>query len=115
MQHRRDESIASFQAAVYMNPRFWQGRYLLGMELAGANRIDEAGAQFSEVTRIRPDFDRGHLNYAVALAKQGNLEEAQKEFQITLKLNATNSIAQRNLEAVESNMATLKVRGQNPK
>jgi hypothetical protein len=63
------------------------------------------------VTRIRPDFDRAHLNNAVALAKSGKLEEAQKEFQMTLKLNSTNSIAQKNLEAVQANIAAFKLRG----
>jgi tetratricopeptide (TPR) repeat protein len=114
-QHRRAESMNSFQAAVYMNPQFWQARYLLGMELAGENKLDEAQAQFAAVTHLRPDFDRAHLNYAVALAKTGKLEEAQKEFQTTLKLNPTNSIAQKNLEAVQANIAALKLRGENAK
>jgi tetratricopeptide (TPR) repeat protein len=110
-QHRRAESMKGFQAAIYMNPQFWQARYLLGMELAGENKLDEAQAQFAEVTRLRPDFDRAHLNYAVALAKLGKLEEAQKEFQITLKLNPTNGVARKNLEAVQANLAALKLRG----
>jgi len=110
-QHRRAESMNGFQAAIYMNPQFWQARYLLGMELAGENKLDEAQAQFAEVTRLRPDFDRAHLNYAVALAKLGKLEEAQKEFQTTLRLNSTNGIARKNLEAVQANLAVLKLRG----
>ena len=85
------------------------------MELAGENKLDEAQAQFAAVTHLRPDFDRAHLNYAVALAKTGKLEEAQKEFQTTLKLNPTNSIAQKNLEAVQANIAALKLRGENAK
>jgi tetratricopeptide (TPR) repeat protein len=109
-QHRRSESMNGFQAAIYMNPQFWQARYLLGMELAAENKLDEAQAQFSEATRLRPDFERAHLNYAVALAKRGKLEEAKKEFQATLKLNPTNSIAQKNLEAVQANLAAIKLR-----
>lgn len=114
-QHRRAESMNSFQAAIYMNPQFWQARYLFGMELAVENKLEEAQDQFLAVTRIRPDFDRAHLNYAVALAKSGKLEEAQKEFQTTLKLNPTNSIAQKNLEAVQANIAALKLRGREAK
>jgi len=114
-QHRRTESMNSFQAAIYMNPQFWQARYLLGMELAAENKLEEAQTQFSAVTHLRPDFDRAHLNYAVALAKSGKLEEAQKEFQTSLKLNPTNSIAQKNLEAVQANIAALKLRGADTK
>jgi tetratricopeptide (TPR) repeat protein len=105
MQHQRNDSITHFQAAVWMNPQFWQAHYLLGMELAAENKIDDAKVQFSAVVHLRPDFAKGHLNYAVALAKQGDLETALKEFQTTLQLNPSNTNAQRNLEAVQANLA----------
>ncbi|HXB60976.1 MAG TPA: tetratricopeptide repeat protein [Candidatus Acidoferrales bacterium] len=109
---RNDDSISYFRDAVWMNPNFWQARYLLGMELAEAGKIDEAQAQFSEVVRIRPDFERAHLNYGVALAKLGKLDAALKEFQITLQLNPTNKFAQQNLETVQANIQVLKTRSQ---
>jgi tetratricopeptide (TPR) repeat protein len=109
---RNDDSISYFRDAVWMNPNFWQARYLLGMELAEAGKIDEAQAQFSEVVRIRPDFERAHLNYGVALAKLGKLDAALKEFQITLQLNPTNKFARQNLEAVQANIQMLKTRSQ---
>ena len=53
-----------------------------------------------------------HLNYGVALAKLGKLDEALKEFQITLQLNPTNTVAQQNLETIQANMQAQKTRGQ---
>jgi tetratricopeptide (TPR) repeat protein len=111
-EHRRDECINYFRNAIWMNPKFWQARYLLGGELAAEGKIEEAQAQFSEVTRIRPDFARAHSNNGVALAKLGKLDEALKEFQITLQLNPTNTIAQKNIDAIQMNIHALKVRSQ---
>jgi len=73
-----------FRAAVYMNPSFWQARYLLGVELTAAEKIPEAQEQFAEVVRFRPDFARAHLNLGVTLAKQGKLDDALGEFQTPL-------------------------------
>jgi tetratricopeptide (TPR) repeat protein len=107
-----DDSINYFRDAVWMNPNFWQARYLLGDELAAEGKIEEAQAQFSAAVRIRPDFERAHLNDGVVLAKLGKLDEALKEFQTTLQLNPTNTVAQQNLEAVQANIQALKTRGQ---
>ncbi len=107
-----DDSIGYFRTAIWLNPKFWQARYLLGCELAGEGRIEEAQAQFSEVVRIRPDFARAHLNDGVALAKLGKLDEAFKEFQITLQLNPTNTVARQNLEAVQAKIQAPKTRSQ---
>ena len=93
-----------FNDAIWMNPNFWQARYLLGGELATEGKIEEAQAQFSEAVRIRPDFARAHLNNGVALAKLGKLDEALKEFQITLQLNPTNTVARQNLDTVQANI-----------
>ena len=106
--HQQNEAISYFRAAVWMNPAFWQARYLLGMELAAEGQIEEAQTQFSEVVRIRPDFARAHLNFGLGLASQGKLHEALKEFQITLQLDPTNKFARQNLEAVQGNIQGLK-------
>ena len=107
-----DESITYFRNAIWMNPKFWQARYLLGGELAAEGKIDEAQTQFFEASSIRPDFIWAHLNDGVALAKLGKLEDALKEFQMTLRLNPTNTVAQQNLDAVQMNIQALKARGQ---
>src|SRR5688572_19488524 len=54
-ERRSADAVKLFQAAVWMNPRFWQARYLLGVELALAEHVEEAEAQFAEVVRLRPD------------------------------------------------------------
>jgi tetratricopeptide (TPR) repeat protein len=111
-EHQRDKALEYFNAAVRMDPNFWQARYLFGSELSSEGRIEEAQAQFSEVVRTRPDFAPGHLNHGLALAKAGKLDEALKEFQITLHLNPTNRVAQQNLEAIQANTQALKTRAQ---
>ena len=96
------EAIKLFQAAVYMNPSFWQARYLLGIELTRGNHLQEAEAQFSEVVRLRPDLAKAHLNLGVALAKQRKLNEALAEFKTAQKLNPTNELARKNIEQIEA-------------
>ena len=54
--HRSVEAIECFQTLIQQVPAFWQARFLLGAELAGAGRNEEAQAQFSEVLRYRPDY-----------------------------------------------------------
>jgi tetratricopeptide (TPR) repeat protein len=110
LQH--NETINYFQAAVWMNPTFWQARYLLGMELAAEGKIGEAQAQFSEVVQIRPDFALAHLNYGVALVNQGKLHEALEQFQITLQLNPSNKFARQNIEVIQGNIQALKTHTQ---
>ncbi|HWY31149.1 MAG TPA: tetratricopeptide repeat protein, partial [Candidatus Acidoferrum sp.] len=111
-EHQRDESITYFRNAIWMDPKFWQARYLLGGELAVEGQIEESQAQFSEAAHIRPDFERAHLNNGVTLSKLGKLEEALNEFQITLQLNPTNMVAQRDFKAVQANIQALKNRSQ---
>ena len=107
-EHRQDESITCFRNAIWMNPKFWQARYLVGGELAAAEKIEEAQAQFSAVVSIRPDLAPAHLNDGVTLAELGKLDDALKEFQIALQLDPTNSVAQKNLDAVRMNILALK-------
>jgi tetratricopeptide (TPR) repeat protein len=105
-----NQAFEYFNAAVRMDPNFWQARYFFGGELRSEGKIEEAQAQFFEVVRSRPDFAPGHLNNGFALAKLGRLDEALKEFQITLHLNPTNTVARQNLEAVQANIQALKTR-----
>ena len=99
--HQGGDAFDYFNAAVHMDPNFWQARYLFGNELASEGRIEEAQAQFSEVVRTRPDFAPGHLNDGFTLAKSGKMNEALKQFQITLQLNPTNLLAQQYLESIQ--------------
>ncbi len=108
---RSNEALDYFNAAVHMDPNFWQARYLFGGALASQGRIDEAQAQFAEVVRIRPDFAPGHLNNGLALAKSGKLDAALKEFQTTLQLNPANTAARQSLAAVQANIQALKTPG----
>src|SRR5258705_348219 len=83
-RHHRLEAAKAFQAAVFMNPNFWQARYLLGVELAADEKVEEAAAQFKEVVRLRPDLAKAHFNLGVALGKQRKVEEALNEFRTTV-------------------------------
>jgi tetratricopeptide (TPR) repeat protein len=107
MHLRGSESLDYFNAAVHMNPNFWQARYLLGGELAAEGKMEEAQAQFSAAVSIRPDFAPAHSNHGIALAKLGKLNEALKEFQTTLQIDPTDKAAQQNLEAVQANIRAL--------
>lgn len=102
VSHQRADAIRFFEAAVWMNPGFWQARYLLGVELAAQENVPAAQTQFAEVIRLRPDFAKAHLNLGVALAKGRKLDEAAREFRTVLRLDSTNELARRHLETIES-------------
>jgi tetratricopeptide (TPR) repeat protein len=110
--HQGGDALNYLNAAVQMDPNFWQARYVFGNELVAEGRVEEAQTQFSGVVRTRPDFAPGLLNNGLALAKSGKLEEALKEFQITLNLNPTDTVARQNLEAVQANLQALKIHSQ---
>ena len=99
---KRAEAVQCLEAAIQLDPKFWQARYTLGTELAAENRIDGARGQFAEVIRYRPDYARAHSNLGVALAKEGKLDEALTEFRTALQLNPGNKLAQQNIAAIEA-------------
>ena len=88
------------------------GSIFIRKRTGGRRKIEEAQAQFSEAVRIRPDFAPGHLNNGLAFAQSGKLEEALKEFQTTLNLNPTDTVARQNFEAVQANLQAQKIHGQ---
>src|ERR1051325_6210653 len=96
------EAVKLLQAAVWMNPSFWQARYLLGVELARLGQAQEAEAQFAEVVRLRPDLSKAHLNLGVALAKRGKRAAPLAQFEPALRLNPTNEAARQNLEKLRA-------------
>jgi tetratricopeptide (TPR) repeat protein len=100
LQH--SDSIKYFHAAIGMNPKFWQARFLLGLELASQGKTEESQRQFSEVVRLRPDFALAHLQDGLASAKEGKWQEALREFQTTLQLNPADKLARQNLDDVEA-------------
>ena len=110
--HRGNEAVKFLRGAVWANPKFWQARYILGMELVAAGNVAEAETQFSEVVRIRPDFARAHLNYGVALAKQRKLDDAMVQFKAALQLDPSDKVAQQNLGSIQANIQALKMRNQ---
>jgi superkiller protein 3 len=101
-QGQSADATKLFQAAIWMNPSFWQARYLLGVELTRGEHVQEAEAQFAEVVRLRPDLAKAHMNLGVALAKERKWDQALTEFKTALKLNPTNELARKNIEQIEN-------------
>jgi Flp pilus assembly protein TadD len=81
---------------------YWQASDLLGVELAGEDKVTEAQEQFQSVIRLRPDYARAHLNLGVALAKQGKFEPALDEFNTTLRLNPDSKLASQHIATIQA-------------
>lgn len=106
-QNNRGEALKSLQQAVELRPSYWEARYLLGVELAGIEKVPEALAQFHEVVKLKPDYASGHFNLAVALAKIGRLPEALHEFQETLRCDPDHKLARQYATQLEQSVNQL--------
>jgi tetratricopeptide (TPR) repeat protein len=100
--NRWDEASADLRAVIKAKPQFWQGRYMLGVELAAMGETAEAQTQFSEIVRYRPDLAQAHFYLGTALATQGKPDQALAEFRAVLQLDPANSAARQQVEIIQT-------------
>lgn len=98
-------AIELYNTAIQMNPEFWQAHYLLGNELAAQEETEEAAAEFKKAIIYRPDFANSHLNLGAMLIRENRISRALIQFQITLEIDPSNSLAQQYIHMSKSNAA----------
>ncbi|HEX4998607.1 MAG TPA: tetratricopeptide repeat protein [Terriglobia bacterium] len=74
-----DDSIASYNKALEMDPAYQDALHGLGMALFNAGRLDEAIATAQRLIAIDGDDVLAHTSLSMFYQAQGRIEEAEKE------------------------------------
>jgi tetratricopeptide (TPR) repeat protein len=77
---------------------------LLGLHLAGQNRLEAAIAQYRRALAIEPRFTRARYHLGAALAKSGELGAAEAELIEVLRLDPNDARARRLLALVQAKL-----------
>ncbi len=96
------EAGSSLREAIRLQPRYWEARYFLGVQLASEKKYAEAQVEFEEVIRLRPNHASTRFNLGVTYAKQSRLAEAAREFEETLRIEPSHRMAQQYIESLKT-------------
>lgn len=96
-QHRADEAIEDYHAALKINSRYDDAYSNLGRALAEQGKYPEATAAFEASLRLRPGDIKTLNNYGNVLILQGRYSDAAAQFQEILRLQPDNFNAHNNL------------------
>lgn len=80
-------AIASFEAAIGLDPGFWEPRYGLALALIRTGDNVKAAEQLQIVLQQKADSFQAHNAMGVALQNLGQAESAAAEFEAALKAN----------------------------
>jgi tetratricopeptide (TPR) repeat protein len=81
---KTNEAIASYRAAVKLDPGVAGAQYNLGYALLLTGQLPEAVERFRAALSLKPDYTDARINLANALGRAGNSREAEAEFQRVL-------------------------------
>jgi tetratricopeptide (TPR) repeat protein len=92
-----DEAIREFQAALQINPDYFEVHSNLGTTLSEAGNVSEAIRQWREALRLNPRAERAHNDLGSALQRRGQLAEARDHFEQAVRLMPDYAEAHNNL------------------
>ncbi len=92
-----DAAIASYRAAIALQPDYAEAYSNLGAALQELGQLTDAIAAFGQAIALNPQYASAHNNLANALLVQGNLEKAIACYRQSLALNAENLSTHSNL------------------
>jgi tetratricopeptide (TPR) repeat protein len=83
-----DQSIASLQWAVYINPSLAESRMNLGNNYLMKNRVDDAITEYQAAIKINPDDAKTHSNLGNAYQSREWFSEAISEYSIAASIDS---------------------------
>lgn len=86
-QGRLEDALASYRAALRINPDDEEAHFSLGFVYARARLTNEAIAAYTNALAIFPDYVEAHLNLANLLIGQGRPAEATAHLNTALKID----------------------------
>ncbi len=96
-QHRVDEAVAQYQAAIKFNPLYDDAYSNLARALAERGQYPAAAEQFAVAIRIRPNDVKTRNNFGNVLVLQKKYDEAAAQFEEALRLQPDHVNARNNL------------------
>ena len=92
-----DEAMAEFEAAIKLQPDYWQGHINAAVVLIDQGKLDEAMARLNKVLELNPKRSHAHASVGVVLARKGMLDEAMGHFQKAIQLDPSYAEAHANM------------------
>lgn len=102
-----EEAIASFQAAVAINPSYMKALIKLGLALKDIGRTQEAVETLRRAVDVKPDYADLHYQLGLLFAQRYQFEMAVEHFEQAAKWNAGNVDFQANLALALQNMGLI--------
>ncbi len=98
--HKTPQSIARYEKAIRIYPRYRDARVDLGVEYARAGRLSDAREQFQKALEIGPPISTIYYDLALAALALQNYHEAEKQARKALELAPEHRGAREVLEYV---------------
>ncbi len=96
-QGKLDEALAELDAAIKLQPDYWQGHVNAAVVLIDQGKLDEAMTRLQKVLQANPDRAHAYGSVGVVLAKRGMIDEAMTHFQKAIQLDPAYTEAHSNL------------------
>lgn len=99
-QGRFDAAIAEFDAAVELNPNFFQAHIDAAIALGKQGKFPEAMARLHQALELSPGDSRAQAHAGLVFMHSGKIEEAVEHFQTAVDLDPANRMAHLNLARI---------------
>lgn len=99
---RFKKAISLLTDMLSINPKWIDGRYMLGNAYLKTSDYEKAEEQFIEVLSENPDYISALGNLGVLYIETGRLDEAARMFEKVLKLEPSNATARKNMERISA-------------
>lgn len=94
---KRDEALAEFEAAIKLQPDYWQAHVRAATVLVDQGKFDEAAAMLKKVLDANPERPQAHNSVGVVLSRRGLVSEAMAHFERAIQLDPNYAEAHTNL------------------
>jgi len=101
------EAVPQFEAALRIDPRYYQAHYNLANALASQGRIDGAASHYRAALLLNPAYAKAHYNYGNLLVHAGRTTEAAEQYEEAVRIQPAYIEAQDNLGSVLFGMGRL--------
>jgi len=101
---RLPESLADYQKATALNPKYYQGYYNSGNMYAGLNKLEEALLEYSTAIELKPDYLAAYVNRGVLLATMGRHAEAFSDYDRVVQLSPGSPLSYLNRASANFNL-----------
>lgn len=99
------EALEAIDAAIKLNPRNIQLRFVRSRTLINMGKLEQARLELVGITEKYPELPEPYNNLAVLYASAGKLEAARENLEMALKLAPGDAVAMHNLADVYTRLA----------